>query len=190
MFVTQGQKKDADAILRPLYQAGTAKDEIRPIDYVELQKSGDDDDPRGRSQYLKGGFTVNVSDELIDTLVDNLVAHPERGSMAFFQHSGGAINDVSSNATAFPHRYASNNLVTGSFWIEGVDTAPHIKWSRSYWKKVEQFTDGFYSNDEFTENQEQVNRNYLGNYERLVRIKNQYDPNNLFRLNSNIQPSV
>jgi len=185
-----GPKKDADAILRPLYQAGTAKDEIRPIDYVELQKSGDDDDPRGRSQYLKGGFTVNVSDELIDTLVDNLVAHPERGSMAFFQHSGGAINDVSSNATAFPHRYASNNLVTGSFWIEGVDTAPHIKWSRSYWKKVEQFTDGFYSNDEFTENQEQVNRNYLGNYERLVRIKNQYDPNNLFRLNSNIQPSV
>jgi len=71
-----------------------------------------------------------------------------------------------------------------------VDTAPHIKWSRSYWKKVEQFTDGFYSNDEFTENQEQVNRNYLGNYERLVQIKNQYDPNNLFRLNSNIRPSV
>ncbi len=89
-----GPKKDAEEILRPLYQAGTAKDYIKSIDYVELQKSGDDDDPRGRSQYLKGGFTVNVSDELINTLVDNMVAHPERGSMAFFQQSGSAIDDI------------------------------------------------------------------------------------------------
>jgi FAD/FMN-containing dehydrogenase len=35
-----------------------------------------------------------------------------------------------------------------------------------------------------------VNRNYQGNYERLVRVKNQYDPANLFRLNANVKPTV
>jgi len=35
-----------------------------------------------------------------------------------------------------------------------------------------------------------VNLNFLGNYERLVEIKNKYDPTNLFRLNANIKPSV
>ena len=35
-----------------------------------------------------------------------------------------------------------------------------------------------------------VNGNYQGNYERLLQVKNRYDPNNLFRLNANITPTV
>ena len=35
-----------------------------------------------------------------------------------------------------------------------------------------------------------VNANYQGNYERLVKIKNEYDPTNLFRLNANVKPTV
>jgi len=127
---------------------------------------------------------------LIDALVDNLVAHPERGSMAFFQQSGGKINTISPDATAFPHRYAQQNLITGSFWIEGVETAPHIAWSRKYWKKVSPYTDGFYINDEFSESEADVNLNFLGNFERLVAVKNEFDPTNLFRLNANIKPSI
>jgi len=40
------------------------------------------------------------------------------------------------------------------------------------------------------ETQQEVNLNFLGNYERLVEIKNKYDPTNLFRLNANIKPSI
>ena len=110
--------------------------------------------------------------------------------MAFFQQAGGKINTIAPDATAFPHRYPEHNLITGSFWNKGVDTAPHIAWSRSYWKKVSPYTDGFYINDEFSESQKDVNLNFLGNYERLVQIKNKYDPTNLFRLNANIKPTV
>jgi FAD/FMN-containing dehydrogenase len=110
--------------------------------------------------------------------------------MAFFQQSGGAINEVPADTTAFPHRYANSNLITGSFWPYGVDTAPHIEWSRRYWRKVDKFTKGFYTVDEFSESQQQVNKNFLGNYDRLVKIKNQYDPTNLFRLNANIKPTI
>ena len=186
-----GPHNKAEKALEPLRKAGKIlKDEIAAVDYVEIQKSGDDDDPRGRSQYLKGGFTINVTSGLIDAIVDNLEPHPERGSMAFFQHNGGKINTIPTDATAFPHRYAEHNLVTGSFWKQGVDIDPHISWSRRYWKKVAPYTDGFYINDEFMETQEEVNLNFLGNYERLVEIKNKYDPTNLFRLNANIKPSV
>ena len=185
-----GPHKDAEKAFAPLRKAGrVVHDEIDIIDYRVLQKSGDDNDPRGRSQYLKGGYTINITDGLIDAIVDNLEAHPERGSMAFFQQSGGKINTIASDATAFPSRYAEHNLITGSFWNVGVDTAPHMAWSRRYWKKVSPYTDGFYINDEFSESQKEVNLNFLGNYERLVQIKNKYDPTNLFRLNANIRPS-
>ncbi|MDE0876656.1 MAG: FAD-binding protein, partial [Porticoccaceae bacterium] len=186
-----GPLEMADKAFEPLRKAGKIiQDDIDIIDYAVLQKSGDDNDPRGRSQYLKGGFTINITDGLIDAIVDNLESHPERGSMAFFQQAGGKINTVAPDATAFPHRYPEHNLITGSFWKKGVDTAPHIAWSRSYWKQVSPYTDGFYINDEFSESQKDVNLNFLGNYERLVQIKNKYDPTNLFRLNANIKPTV
>ena len=186
-----GPHKDADKAFAPLRKAGKViHDEIDIIDYRDLQKSGDDDDPRGASQYLKGGYTINISDGLIDALVENLEAHPERGSMAFFQQAGGKINTIASDATAFPSRYAEHNLITGSFWTVGVDTAPHMAWSRRYWKTVSPYTDGFYINDEFSESQKDVNLNFLGNYETLVEIKNKYDPTNLFRLNANIKPTI
>ena len=186
-----GPHKDADKAFAPLRKAGKViHDEIDIIDYSDLQKSGDDDDPRGASQYLKGGYTINISDGLIDAIVENLEAHPERGSMAFFQQAGGKINTIASDATAFPSRYAEHNLVTGSFWTVGVDTAPHMAWSRRYWKTVSPYTDGFYINDEFSESQKDVNLNFLGNYQRLVELKNKYDPTNLFRLNANIKPSI
>ncbi|MCH2477019.1 MAG: FAD-binding protein [Gammaproteobacteria bacterium] len=186
-----GPHKDADKAFAPLRKAGKViHDEIDIIDYCDLQKSGDDDDPRGASQYLKGGYTINISDGLIDAIVDNLEAHPERGSMAFFQQAGGKINTIASDATAFPSRYAEHNLITGSFWTVGVDTAPHMAWSRRYWKTVSPYTDGFYINDEFSESQKDVNLNFLGNYQRLVELKNKYDPTNLFRLNANIKQRI
>ena len=61
---------------------------------------------------------------------------------------------------------------------------------RQYWSTIAPFTDGFYTNDAVEESQKQVDENYLGNYPRLVKLKNKYDPTNLFRLNANVRPSV
>ena len=51
-------------------------------------------------------------------------------------------------------------------------------------------TDGWYTNEIDDQSDRTVNRNYQGNYERLVKVKNRYDPTNLFRLNANIKPTV
>ena len=65
-----------------------------------------------------------------------------------------------------------------------------MAWLRQYWASVEPHTQGFYTNDIIDETQKQVDENYLGNYPRLVALKNQYDPTNLFRLNANVIPSA
>ena len=59
-----------------------------------------------------------------------------------------------------------------------------------FWKGIEPHVQGFYTNDMLEQSQGMVNMNYLGNYRRLVGIKNKYDPGNLFRLNANVPPSV
>ena len=76
---------------------------------------------------------------------------------------------------------------------EGIGDLPseHIRWIKSYWARIEPFTRGFYTNDlEVDEGSAAINANYRENYDRLVSIKNKYDPGNLFRLNANVQPTV
>ena len=75
-------------------------------------------------------------------------------------------------------------------WPIDNDATPHVDYIRKYWKDVESFTDGWYTNEVSDEPQRLLNANYQGNYKRLLKVKQQYDPTNLFRLNANIDPSA
>ena len=55
---------------------------------------------------------------------------------------------------------------------------------------MEKYTYGWYTNEVADEKPAVVNRNYQGNYECLLKVKDQYDPGNLFRLNANIRPTA
>ena len=94
---------------------------------------------------------------------------------------------VGPTETAFSHREAQYTLMSFVSWAPGADGTEHIKYIDSHWNNVEPFTNGFYVNDYFDHSQEQVNRTYRDNFPRLLEIKKQYDPTNLFRLNANIK---
>ena len=67
----------------------------------------------------------------------------------------------------------------------------HIKWTRDFYSRVEPFTSGgVYVNHLDAEEAERIREAYGNNYERLLALKNKYDPTNLFRLNPNIKPTV
>ena len=70
-----------------------------------------------------------------------------------------------------------------------MDREPHVDYIKSYWSNVERVQDGFYTNTGDFETQQSLNRNFRGNYPRLVALKDRYDPTNLFRLNANVKPS-
>ena len=183
-----GPENKADKVLAPLKKLGEPlNNTIKAMDYVAIQQSFDDADPRTGGDYMKSGFTSGISDGLIGALADYFEPHPDRLSWLFFQHSGGAISRIDPDATAFAHRYASHALGAVATWNPGVDPAPHFAYIRQYWKELEPHTRGFYTNEVSDEAQTIVNANYQGNFERLLKVKDEYDPTNLFRLNANIR---
>lgn len=183
-----GPADRTDKVLGPIGEFGKPiANTIKPMDYVAIQSSWDDTDPRNDGEYLKSGFTSEITDELVDALVDGFEPHPDRTTQVFFQCSGGAIARVPADATAFAHRYASHTVFTVVSWKPGVDRDPHVRYIRNYWNEVDPHTRGFYTNEVADEAQTVVNANYQGNFDRLLRIKEQYDPTNLFRLNANIR---
>jgi len=184
-----GPPDQADAVLAPLNKAGKAiQNTITSVDYTVVQKSHDNSDLRLIGQYLKGGFVTEIPTGLINDMVAGF--KPEFGIFLLFQHSGGAINRVPVAATAFPHRYALANLIVAVSWPLTESRDSYLAHLREYWGNMEKFTYGWYTNEVGDEKPAAVNKNYQGNYDRLLKIKNHYDPGNLFRLNANVKPTV
>jgi FAD/FMN-containing dehydrogenase len=188
-FCYTGPESEAEAVLAPMRKLKPVADTVTKMDYVAAQSSFDDSDPRN-SEYLKAGFVNEHPMELVDAIVDGFESHPERSTTIWCQCSGGAIGRTPADATAFAHRKSAGNWFTSAGYDPGIDPSQHIDYIRSYWKTLEPFTDGWYTNDAADQGQAAFHANYQGNFSRLQSIKNQYDPGNLFRLNANIKPSV
>ncbi len=186
-----GPAANADRAIAPFRKLGTPlADSIRPMSYVALQRSGDTSDPRAQGTYLKSGFIPAMSPALIDAIVGGFQGDPRRMTMVFSQMSGGAIARVPSGETAFSQRDIFANLLSVVGWKFGDDASEHIAWLRKYWPSLEKHTSGFYTNDLEPElAQSSVVANFRRNHDRLVAVKNRYDPKNLFRLNANVKPT-
>jgi FAD/FMN-containing dehydrogenase len=170
-----GPEDQAERVLAPIYKAGKPlNDGIKAIDYPAIQRSWDNSDPRNSGEYLKSGFINAFPGALVDDLVNAYETFADRGTTIFFQCSGGAIGRVPADATAFAHRKSLANMFIVVEWPLTEPSDPFIA----------------YANDVDRETASKVNDNYQGNYDRLVRVKNQYDPTNLFRLNANVRPTV
>jgi FAD/FMN-containing dehydrogenase len=187
-----GRPADAERALAPIRRLGTpVVDQIATVDYVELQRSGDIADPRARASYLYSGFISELPAALVTEILDGLGAHPARRTSVFFQQGGGAISRVAAGATAFPQRDAIANMMCSVDWATGDDSTEHVAWIRQFWRRLEPYTQGFYINDQDLDSTaSDVRDAFRQNHDRLVEVKNRYDPENLFRLNANVQPTV
>ena len=113
--------------------------------------------------------------------------------VAIFQ-LGGAVGRVGKEDTAFYHRDAGYHMFLASIWDNPEDDEKNVRWARETWSALKPFSaDGVYVN-EMGDEQESLDRvaEAYGpkTYERLVALKNKYDPTNFFRLNPNINPTV
>jgi len=188
--VWSGPESGAERAFAPLRKLGTPiADTIKSVDYVALQRSTDRSDPRNEGTYLKSGFIDAYPAELPGTIVDGFQADPMRNTILFFQQSGGAIGRIPADATAFPHRRSTHNMLSIVTWSLDDDAGPHMEYLRGFWSGLERFTNGYYTNETADEGQSVVDDNYQGNLPRLRQVKTKYDPQNLFRLNANVQPA-
>lgn len=183
--VYNGDPAQGERELAPLRAVGTPlADSVMVQDYMVLQTSNDVALGHGVRSYAKSGLVREWTQGLVNTLIDGY--NPR---LIVTQHvAGGAVSRVGETDTAFPHRNAEILLVFISAWMDAAQDDEMIADTRALYSAVEPYMGGYYDNIEF--DRDAATGNYGPTYARLSRIKGQYDPQNLFRLNSNIEPAV
>jgi FAD/FMN-containing dehydrogenase len=186
--VYAGDPASGEKELAPLRKIGKPmEDGIGMQDYMVMQTQEDGNFAHGIRSYAKNGMVKEITPGLIDAMIESFVPDPR---MALFTHTaGGAVKRVDELATAFPHRKAETMIIVGGGWTDPAHDAEAMAIGRKWFKQLEPFTGGYYDNIEF-DSDAPAARNYGPAYERLSKIKGEYDPGNLFRLNRNIQPAV
>ena len=96
---------------------------------------------------------------------------------------------MAADATAFGHRDSGFVVNIVGIWPTPVDNDKHIDWARGLFAALQPYAHGAYINFLGDEGEARVRAAYGPHYERLVALKNKYDPTNLFRLNHNIPPA-
>jgi FAD/FMN-containing dehydrogenase len=168
-----------------------ALDLVGPLPQPALQSMFDALYPPGLQWYWRADFVKELSDEAIAQHVKFSNALPSMHSTMHLYPINGAASRIGKNETAWSYRDATWAQV-----MVGVDPDPAnndkiISWTKSYYDALHPYSaGGAYVNFMMDEGEERVKATYGDNYERLVAIKNKYDPNNLFRVNQNIKPSA
>ena len=186
--VYAGDPASGEKELEPLRRVGQpVEDGVKVQDYMVMQTHEDGTFAHGIRSYIKNGMVREITPGLIDAMIEAFVPDPR---LAMFTHtSGGAVNRVDDLATAFPHRNAETMVLVGGGWTEAAQDEEAIALARNWFKQLEPFTGGFYDNIDF-DAKDPGGENFGPAYERLARVKAEYDPGNQFRLNRNIRPAA
>ncbi|MBT8421492.1 MAG: FAD-binding oxidoreductase [Gammaproteobacteria bacterium] len=186
-----GDVRKGEKHLRPLLEYGNpVRKGVQKTLYSTLQTANDQQLAAGRHYYMKSGYLPEISDEFIDELVRRVEPSDKREQVVVMTQLGGAIRDLPDDATAYSHRYGEFDLMIGAAWDDAAANDANVTWGRDYFGAVQDYTKGFYTNSLMDESADAIHKNYLGNYPRLQALKNEFDPQNLFRLNANIAPTV
>jgi hypothetical protein len=185
-IVYNGDPAAGEKELAPLRAVGTPMiDGVTMQDYMVMQTQNDVAFGHGVRSYAKNCMIKEWSQELVDAMLDAYTGDPR---IFITNHvASGAAKRVGELDTAFPHRNAEIMLVIVSGWMDPAQDEEAIAATRSVYARLDPFTGGYYTN--IDNDQAKTAGNYGPAYERLRSIKTQYDPGNLFRLNSNIEPA-
>jgi FAD/FMN-containing dehydrogenase len=183
-----GDPKAGEKELEPLRQFGKpTEDGVGMVDYMATQTALDGATAHGARYYIKTGMVGAYTQELVDAMVESF--RPLPGYELFFHTAGGAVAQIAEDATAWPHRRAETMIGIFLGWTDAAEDEDKIGVLKEWWSALEPHTGGYYNNLREESDSKTVS-NYGPAYDRLVSLKNTYDPTNLFRLNSNIKPTV
>jgi FAD/FMN-containing dehydrogenase len=189
-----GDIEDGRRLLQPLRDFGDPlSDTVGPVSFVEHQAVLDEGVPSGHHYYEKSEYLPPLTPDLIDTLVEHGKRVTSPYSFVGLFQLGGAVGRVDEQDTAYTHRDAAFSLVISAAWQHPGETDDNVEWVRRFWSAVKPHATGgayvnFMSQDE---GQDRVIAAYGSDkYRRLVSLKNEYDPTNMFRFNQNIAPTT
>jgi hypothetical protein len=162
---------------------------METISYLTLQTMADSDFPHGRRYYTKSGYFAEFTDSVIEIMVRALAGIPSQNTLIELAYLGGKAGRVNPSETAFGDRSAPFILNLLADWRDPADDGANVSWVRGLFNSLRPHTKpGVYVNFMSGDEQERVPEAYQERWQRLQRIKVQYDPSNFFRLNQNIPP--
>jgi FAD/FMN-containing dehydrogenase len=190
-----GDPADGERATRGLRELATPLlDLSKTTTYLEMQRELDAYFPAGLRYYWKALYLDGLPDAAIDATVDWSLRRRSDRTLVVIRHCGGAIARVGAEETAFGDRSSEWMLSIDATWDDPADDERNIGWTRAFWDDCHRFSQRGKTYFNFPglleEGDAMVRASYGANHARLARIKAQYDPGNLFRLNQNIRPAA
>jgi FAD/FMN-containing dehydrogenase len=185
-----GSVEDGEKVIRPMREFGSPLlDLCAPKPFVDHQAMFDPSFPEGWWYYFRSCNVAALTDPVIDITAER--AQQTTSSLTAFPifQLGGAISRVGDDETAYHGRRAAHTFNINATTASSDGFAQEREWSRSFWTALSPYHSSVYVNFLMEEGQQRVRDAYgAAKYDRLRLLKQQYDPDNFFRLNQNIAP--
>jgi FAD/FMN-containing dehydrogenase len=176
----------AEQALAPLRALKPVADLAAPLPYVGLQSMLDDAVPHGLPRYWKSGYFTDFPEAAIARIVAAGEGKPTPICLQLFFSQRGAATRIGVEQTAFPHRAPSWDFDALAQWMQPDQADECVAWARGVWDDIAAHSSGVYVNHLDSDDKGRIAHAYGPNWERLVGLKQKYDPDNFFRLNNNI----
>lgn len=166
-------------------------DQLGAIAYNRINQLLDDSFPKLALNYWKPCFVNELSDEVMDILIEQFSVCPSQMSKLIVEAPHGEALRREPSATAFAHRSPGFSVLALAQWSSPEETEANVAWARETFERLRPHASpGAYSN--YMGNDEDAGRVAAamgGNFARLQALKDRYDPGNVLHLNQNIPPS-
>ncbi len=184
-----GDIDKAAEIFKPILAMKPLFEHVGEMPYPSIQTLFDGLMPPGLQWYWRADFFNELGSEVRAQHLKFGSKIPTPLSQMHLYPISGAASRVAKDETPWAYRDAKYAGVVVGVSPNPKDSDKITKWCKDYWEALHPYSSGgAYSNFMMDEGQDRVKASYKHNYKRLVKIKNRYDPNNLFRVNQNIKP--
>ncbi len=190
-FVICHQDPEASEFVAPLQDLGEPiLSVVGPSAYVDAQTSFDANLPKGQRYTSKAHDLDELSDGAIDTMVEYVPLMKGALTAAYFDPLGRAVSQVEPSATPYGGRSTQYGFHIIAGWMDASEDESVLTWANEFHGAMAAHaTGGVYVNLIADDETNRIPTAYGDNYERLVQLKQKWDPNNLFTSNYNIPPS-
>jgi len=188
-FLYAGNQKQGEPLIEPLWKFGVpVGGHVGVQPYTAWQQAFDPLLTAGARNYWKSHNLSKLEDGLFDVVIDYANKQPSPQCEIFIAALGGATALPEPESAAYPNRDTQFVMNVHGRWEDQADDSRCVGWARNFFNDSAPFASGsVYVNFLTADEGMRVRAAYGPNYDRLVRVKREYDPDNLFRMNQNIK---
>jgi FAD/FMN-containing dehydrogenase len=186
-----GTIEEGEKLVAPVKEFGSpVGDIIQRRPYITQQSLLDATQPKGRRYYWKSEYLPGHDPQMLNKVAEHASYIKSVHSAVILFPIDGALNNVPGAHSPVGNRDAKTVVNITASWESPENDQENIDWARNAWKDLRRFSTGGTYINFLTEEEvgERLQDAWGKNYNRLVEVKTKWDPENLFRMNKNIQP--